>query len=255
MTGITAAPAATHEVEFNMQVVTPDSIHLVSDLFAEHRRRRHLIDHGIENEVGTAFVDSPSHPAVAVLTVGRVTLFGGDPEHPSAKGIVASLSGAICTPEDDTWSKLIREVHGSRIESWRRVEFDSGNLDPTKIEEITNRPVDGLRIERVDEELAVRLAHDVGGGFFGKFRSLEQFLDIGFGYCGIVDESVVSGATTGVVCERGIGIQVETHSEYQRMGIGTSCGSPHTGLSPKRGRSSLECCNADLRKTSREAGV
>ena len=208
-----------------MQSIEADNLHMVAELFGGHRRRRHLIDHAIENRIGSAVVDEVRAPHVAALRVGQVTLLGGDPSAGAAREIVKELSQTIATPETQSWNDLICEVHADKVKRRQRTEFTSAKLDTASLEVLANSSGDGVRIERLDVGLSERLAAEVGDGFFGKFRSIIHFTQIGFGHCAIVDDHIACGATAAVVCHRGIGVQIETHPEFRRMGLATSVGA------------------------------
>jgi len=205
--------------------VNPKGMSLIARLFEGHKRRRYVIDHAIEGNSGTAVVDDERNPRVAQLTVGQVTLFGGNPNLPVTRRMVESLPRTIATPETRKWHDLICGIHGAKIQKRSRVEFASEGLNPSHLQELKMNSTRGFRIERIDMDLVRRLDKEIGGGFFGKFRSPEQFLEIGIGFCGIIENRVVCGALSGVTCKRGISIQIQTHSDFLRRGFATSVGA------------------------------
>ena len=183
-----------------MQTIGEERLDLVADLFSGHRRRRRLIDYALEYRAATAIVDNETDPQVAALRVGRVTLLAGDVSNLHARELAACLSETIVTPEHQGWYDLIWAVHTGRATSYERIEFSSGMLDPHRLKAMAVGDNGNSRVDRLDQRLCERLARDVGTGFFGKFRSIDHFLEIGFGFCVIVDDRVVSGASTAVVC-------------------------------------------------------
>ena len=197
----------------------------ISGLFESNRRRRFLIDHAIEGHAGTAIADDLRNPCVAQITVGQVTVFGGPCDLPASRRMIEGLARTIATPETEQWQDLLLEVHGGKIERRTRVNFSSERLDRRHLENLKKNHTKEFRVERIDEVFARLLDNEVGGGFFGKFRSIEQFLEIGVGFCGVVDDRVVCGAVSGVTCKRGIGIQIQTHPDHLRRSFGTSVGA------------------------------
>ena len=205
--------------------MNPERMSRVSSLFKGHKRRRFVIDHVIEGNSGTVAVDDEKNPGVAQLTLGQLTLFGGDPRLLAAREMVQNLPSTIVVPETDEWHELICEVHGAQLQKWERLEFTSERLEADRLRELSKHLRDGFQIERIDMDLAGRLAGDFGGALFGKFRSLKQFLEIGVGFCGILKGQVVCGASSAVTCRRGISIQINTHSDFLRRGFATSVGA------------------------------
>ena len=56
---------------------------------------------------------------------------------------------------------------------------------------------------------------------FGNFESLEDFIGRGFGYCILDEDEVVCLATTFLICDKGIEIQIDTRKSHRGKGLAT----------------------------------
>ena len=54
------------------------------------------------------------------------------------------------------------------------------------------------------------------------FNSPEDFVGRGLGFCVLVGERIVSGASSYAICNQGIEVQVNTNPEYRQRGLATA---------------------------------
>lgn len=147
--------------------------------------------------------------------------FGGDPELPVAHELVKSLSTTFCTTfESMGWRDLFFQLHGERLKKSQRFEFLWDSLDIDHIHILKERVPKGIDIRRVDLDLAYRTNDDLET-IMHCFNSHEDFVRQGIGFCALSGEKIVSGASSWIICNEGIEIQINTHPDFQRRGIAT----------------------------------
>ena len=207
--------------------VSQNQILNLKDLFKQHRRRRFSLDRIFEGSGGwvDAEADDEFEPKVARLRLGKVALFGGDPDLPAARDLVENLKTTIAVTETTGWHDLVCQANSNRrIEKWTRTEFDSGKLDLSRLRQLEQHENSEFRVEPLNLNLARRLKEELGTGF-GRFRSIEAFLETGFGATGLLGDTLVCAAHSAVICRRGIEIQINTHPDYLRRGFATAVGA------------------------------
>jgi RimJ/RimL family protein N-acetyltransferase len=187
----------------------------------------HLPDAILDGTTGQALADDEDNPQVAVLEAPslKLSIVGGDAGHPSAREYIEGLSppkALICASAG--WEALLRQVHRGKLLRLPRYAFTSENLDRAHLRQLGSRIPDGYRLERMDLNLAQQLAgekSEFASDHMLSFDSPEDFIARGFGFCLREGDEIVSVATTFVICEKGIEIQINTREEHQGKGLAT----------------------------------
>ena len=177
--------------------------------------------------MGRALADDDAKPKVAILEVSRLKLSiaGGDPQRPLAQAYLDGLRGPwamiFASPG---WEELAARRHTGRLVTMPRYAFTSERLDVGRLRELASQIPGDYRLERIDVNLARRLARErseFAADHLLSFASPQEFVERGFGFCLLAGDQIVSAATTFVVCRRGIEIQISTREKYQRKGLAT----------------------------------
>ena len=197
----------------------------------------------LEGFHGEVLVDELDEPHIAALRLPSLnfSIVGGDPEHPAARAYIANLprrSFMIFADRHEEWSALGQEYHGVAFFEIPRYAFTSEKLDPAYIQSLRDRQMDGLMLKQMDLALAQQLKAEKGEfseDHLGNFVSLEEFIEKGFGFVILDGERIVSVATTFVVCDAGIEIQINTRKKYEGIGLGTVVGAALIAESLTRG--------------------
>ena len=199
--------------------IAPERRQALVPLFAAHPPS-YIMDAVLEGVLGQARADSVSQPQVAELEFAGVHFYGGDPGHPLARDLAASLPADSAVPAlPQGWLDLLARVHGERLIALQVYELDSATLDLAHLRRLAAGVPAGFRIERMGLELARRVEADLQTEdhvhFYG---SPEYFLARGIGYCALSGERIVCAGSSGAICSRGIEVQINTHPEFQHRG-------------------------------------
>ena len=204
--------------------------HQLDGLFHEYTWN-YIADAILEGSIGEIWVDDAASPQVAALVLPKLKLYimGGDVGHPAAREYLAGLpvfsKFLLVAPG---WKELLYEVQQGKIIILKRYAFSSESLDVAKLEKIKGQLSENFNIERIDLPRAQQIAdakNEMSEDHMFGFRSPEDFVERGFGYCALEDQKIVCIASAGVVCSKGIEIQINTDKKYRGQGLASAVGA------------------------------
>ena len=199
---------------------------IIEPLFKEHKRDKVLINSVLEGYFGSAYVDSKGQPTIARLDAGSVTMLGGNPKSPHVKDILKHKPIHYVTPENYDWKQILQEEYNDKILLIHFVDFSSQSLNRSHLEKLIKNIPPDFELKRLDTQLAAQLLSDMENEyFFENFRSIEDFLKRGIGYCILHNGKIVSAATSMAMCKGAIDIEIETSIGFQGKGLGTIVGA------------------------------
>ena len=196
----------------------------LSGLFTEHPPS-FLIDAVVEGHLGSAWVDDRLKPSIARLEYADVVIYGGDPHHPTVKMLLETTpfeKGILPAPGD--WMQVLSEALGDQLIEIQRYRFSEECLDIDYLKSLTRNIPTKFKLHKIDLELAKRILADpehISEDHVFNFDSAEDFVQRGLGYVILDGETIISGASSYAICNRGIEIQVNTNPAYRRQGLAT----------------------------------
>lgn len=199
---------------------------ILEQLFSDDHRLRAMIDAVLDGSCGTAYADARRDPKVAHLKFGPFNFLSGDPTHPAAKRMIEDFSkDDTVVAKDEDWKFLMMRSFECQIGTVRRHRFSSNQiLDSNHLRFQMSKIPDEFRLRRIDIELAVRLNTEVSPYLILAecFCSDSDFVNRGFGFCVENDGKIVAAATTAILSDHRVGIQVNTNEPFRRIGLGTA---------------------------------
>ena len=198
----------------------------------------------LQGHMGSAWVSGRGVPGAARVVNGSFAFFAGDAGCPEARELVEDLPWPagdfefILVPETPRWNGLIKEVWGGRGEPIRRYAirkdpvFDTGRLAGfvRRAEEagFAVAPIAGPLYEAVRREKWSR-------DFVSQFSSREDYARRGLGFAALWDGAPVAGASSYLVFDGGLEIEVDTREDFQRRGLAAACAARLILASLERG--------------------
>ena len=187
----------------------------------------------LDGHHGEVRVDDLQQPNVSVLHFTNLPVYfiGGDPGHPEARHFVKNLkprSLLFFADQEERWSALCEELHGIKAVKSMRYAFTSQNLNLEELRSLRDRLPAEYTLKQIDLPLAAEIQKEKGPlteDHILTFDSVPDFLRKGFGYVIMEGEKIVSIASTFVVCDEGIEIQINTRKGYEGRGLGTAVGA------------------------------
>ncbi|BCN30623.1 GNAT family N-acetyltransferase [Anaeromicropila herbilytica] len=198
--------------------------------------------------MGQAWADQIEHPSIALIIVSDFGFLAGDVDSVEASVVASYIPDyyerLILVPKDAECGKLIQKVYASRsdrsITSFQRYalkkEKDAFNRE--HLQSYVDALPKEYQILPIDKEIfQVIKCEDWSYDLVSAFSSFEDYLEkAAVGYVVIKDSKIVSGVSTYTYYKGGVEIEIDTHPEYRRRGLGIACAA----------RFILECISRDL---------
>ena len=189
----------------------------------------YLVQSILDGYHGEVRVDDPEQPNIALLYLPALKLgfVGGDPSHPAAEAYISGIkkrSFLMFADQFEAWDALGKKYHDVAFFEVTRYAFTSEHLDIEQLKSLRDRDLGELTLKKLDLEMVKKLTaakSELSEDHFINFDSPEEFIEKGFGFAILDGERVVSLATTFVVCDAGIEIQINTRKKYEGRGLGT----------------------------------
>ncbi|WP_420630634.1 GNAT family N-acetyltransferase [Candidatus Leptofilum sp.] len=198
----------------------------IADLFTGHVGG--CVSHAIlAGEMGRVIADETDR-SFAVLEMPELNfaLVAGNARHPLARTYIESLTKfAKLIFDSDDFVALAEEVHPGKWIVLDRFAFSSEQLDTERVRQMKTVLPNGFRIEKVDLSLAkqFRKKKNSFASIHGEmFKSPEDFVERGVGFCALEGNSIAAVASSFAVCDQGIEIQIDTRKKYRGRGLATA---------------------------------
>lgn len=179
----------------------------------------------LEGHMGKAWVDDVRNPKVVQVVVGIFVFFVGDASSCVVEEMLYNLPEYnLVIVKGDEWKKRIEEVHKGRLEKFKRYSFEKSSkyLKEEKLKEFLKKLPDGYELKKIDSKLAYsKSLQELSEDITSQYRSIEDYIQKGIGYCILHNNKIVSVASSYSVYNDGIEIEVDTHSDYTRKGLAT----------------------------------
>ncbi len=205
--------------------IAPHERDRLAPLFAGYRPS-FLIDAVLQGHQGMAVGDDENEPTVARLILADVVIFGGDAARPLARKLVEEMpSDKGIWPTPGGWRELLFAVHKDRLIQVERYAFSDTELNVEHLRALAREVPEGFRIERMGIKVARQIVADsslISEDHVTQFESPEDFVERGIGYGVLAGERIVSGASSYAICDQGIDIQVNTHTDFRGRGLATA---------------------------------
>jgi len=198
----------------------------ISAFFKDYKWN-YVADAILDGFVGEALVDNERNPSIAVLEIPKLRFFipAGDANHPAARDFMNNLSEfSALIFASDGWEDVLKEIYPGKVTSIQRYAFTSERLDIQHLARLATQVPNGFQFKQLDLSLVQQLAaekSEFASDHLLVFDSPEDFIARGFGFCILDGDEIISAATTFVVCNRGIEIQISTRENYRRKGLAT----------------------------------
>jgi len=192
-------------------------------LFKENRYDIVVMKSILEGHSGEAYSDSKTNPTVSRLDSGAYTIFGGNPNSVAAIELIRKAPINVVTPENKAWEQLLYNEFEGRISYQPFYKFSSNCLNKENLLQLATNIDSEYKVLRIDRELAYQLSIDISNNyFFEHFRSIDDFLTRGIGFCVKYKSKIVSAATSMAASEKMINIEIETHIKFRNRNLGTA---------------------------------
>ncbi len=190
-------------------------------LFDRHLPRA-VVAAVVEGRLGSVDADDPADPRVARLDIGCYAIVGGDPRHPKARGLLATVvpPREIVYGNDPAWRALILDVHGARVADRPNTVFDASALDREALARLASSCPPGYELRRMGLREARQLERELEPHGLQVFAGPEHFARDGVGYGTVAsDGTLACAATSYTVSSRDLEVAISTRVAHRGVGL------------------------------------
>lgn len=209
-------------------------MHKVSDvqsvgwLFEESRDT--LVWSCLEGTMGCIYADDRENPKTAAAMLGDFCFLRGEARKDIAEFLFQAREkeSLIMIPENQEWERCIEQTFQSNAERFTRyaTKKEWGVWDYKKLEQIAGSIPEGYEIQMIEEEVYdYAINHDWCRDWVGQYTDYEDYRENGIGVVVTKDNIPVAGASSYAYFSEGIEVEIDTHKDYRRKGLGLICGA------------------------------
>lgn len=179
------------------------------------------IDCIVEDQMGTAFVDSIDNPQIFMIEQGGFfCYFAGEMDANAGRDFLSKVPGGrLLMAGPQGWEQVLQAVFGERLRQIERYRFSSESLSLDHLKRLATENPHTPNVKRVDAALAGKENPYID---IGAFESAEDFEQRGIGYCMTKDDKIIGAAYASLACSNAIEISIVVDPNQQRQGIATA---------------------------------
>jgi len=174
----------------------------------------------LENTMLDVFADSHVDPQALMIKNGIFRIFAGDVAKFDTQSLIQQLpKGTIVLPSSESSVEHLLNMSMFHLEPATRFSFsDQPRLQTLK--SIYRPNLIGVDIYKVDMDVAVSLNNNPDFSYhLQNFSDPTEFVLRGLGYVALSEQKIIGCASSALMCEQGIEVNVKVLSEYRRQGI------------------------------------
>ena len=182
------------------------------------------IDCAIEDQMGSAYVDSLDSPSAFMIEQGGFfSYFAGDLQSENGQAFLKAVQrGRILMSGEKGWGGEVSAVYGDGVMLIQRTHYSAESLSREQLEQLAESNPHMPNIRQFD----LALAQQANEPYLEiqAFESVEDFLVRGIGFCLLRDSDIIGSAYSSLVSARAIEVSIFVDFDYHRQGIATALG-------------------------------
>lgn len=198
----------------------------------------------LQGHLGTAWTDDLNHPTMAYINVACFVFIAGNAKSVQAEALIRNCVTQnpflLLIPHDKNWEKKIQQVFRDQSNCQKITRYaikkEKNIFKKEKLQAYIEKLSDNYQLMPIDEMIYHKTKEtDWCTDFSSQFPTWQDFKKNALGYV-IIDTKtgqIASGASTYSYYDEGIEIEVDTHPDFRRQGLATTCSA----------RLILECLN------------
>lgn len=211
-----------------MKILKKEEMNKIFDIFKGNNET--LIWSCLQGYMGSAWVDNTCNPKSVQIIVGDFCFFAGAANMELVRSIPSNFQSEciLMIPQSEKWCELIEDVYKNNYDKFMRYatkkdvnSFNKENLNgyiksipkEYKIVKIDKKIYDMVKEEKWSKDLC------------SQFSNYNEYEKNGIGFVVMHGLSIVSGASSYTVYNKGIEIEIDTKEEYRRRGLALACAS------------------------------
>ena len=186
--------------------------------------------------MGYVLVDALENPTAAQIVIGDFCLFAGRPD----AGLAAQAAAPLLVPRNADWAAVIESVWRRKVEKSLRYAMRTppDGFPAERLAAYAESLRGGYALVPMDDAVyGMAMGELWARDFCARFANADDYRRRGVGVAVLLQGELLAGASSYIVYDGGIEIEIATRRDYRRKGLGTACGA---GLI-------LECLRRGLR--------
>ena len=187
-----------------------------------------LIISCFQGHSGQAFADDLDFPTVALIVSIGFSFIGGNPASVQGVEMLKSVPAGTDLIPQPNWCEMIENILGPHAQKYTRYGFkkEPGVFNRELLEKYALELPEGFYIKRIDNEIYnLVISEEWSSDLVENFPTKEDFMEKGFGVAAIFHGRPVAGASSYIVYDSGIEVEIVTKPEYRRRGLASACGA------------------------------
>jgi GNAT superfamily N-acetyltransferase len=205
-----------------MVKVAKEDMHKIASLFEGWDET--MIWSCLQGVMGDAWADSLDNPVSAQIITADFCFLAGVPD----EEMVRNCKGTITTAKDASWFTMIESVWQGTAKKASRyaIKKEPDVFDKGKLACYVNNLPEQYKLAFINEDIYNGLSKEKWSeDFCFHYDSFDDFNRRGLGIVALYEGKPVAGASSYIVYNGGMEIEIDTKPEYRRLGLATACGS------------------------------
>lgn len=199
--------------------------HIIKPLFKNVHLT--LIQAYWQEKMGVAYTDNLLQPQSAFINIGCFFFFAGIPNQDILcfKPKDYGAEYAIFIAFSEKWHTLFEIVYHKCYEKISRYCFHTNTeFDTKKLQSMVSKLPKNYQLQRIDENCYQKIINlEWGKDLCSTFKSYGEFEKSAQGFVILKDNIIVSGASSYLIYENGIEVEVDTKEDERRKGLALIC--------------------------------
>lgn len=189
-----------------------------------------LVRGAMEGTMGRVFVPQLENSSYCLIHAGDFAYVLGLPPRGERaldlkSQIYETCSKDFITPGDERWAVWLEDEFQGKYRLVNRYTLkNEKQFDKKILKEYKKNIPEGIRIRKMDGRLYhLALKSEWSCDFCSNFEDERQFMDDGLGYVAMKGREIISGCFAYGYSSGMMEIQVETRTDYRRLGLAQAC--------------------------------
>lgn len=174
----------------------------------------------LDGKMGEAYTDFVERPSFAYLLVRRYCFISGDVLDDDLKNLIKTKLKSYLIIPSDKIKLQIQQLFGDRVKRTQRYSMcKNPNFKQEDLNKFTKSLDGALKIKKIDFDITTRIRR------LNFITISDDYDKNGIGFCAFNNDDIVGVATSNIIYNDGIEVNIKVAEDYRRKGIATALAS------------------------------
>ena len=186
----------------------------------------------LQGVMGKAWANRKDDPTAARIINGDFVFFAGQCDDDTAEELIQNLpvftrSFCLMIPPNEDWAAMIEALYQEKAQRLTRYAFyKDTEFDPNYLRQLRGALPNGYTIVPIDAHLyEIALSENWSHDFCSQFSNAQDYLSRGMGSAVLYNGKMIGGASSYIVYNDGIEIEIGIREEHRKKGLAAACAS------------------------------